>query len=862
MIRRYSLSLCALAFLSSYFCFAQPAGLKIGSKSSWIKQFDYDASARPASSEAASSFFLLYDEQENCLAQEDYHHYAYTILTSEGIQAMSDLSVTFDPAYQQIIFHEVKIRRGDQVIDQLSKNINVIQREQSMDRYLYDGSKTAVINLRDIRVGDIIEYSFTRKGSNPVHEGHVARTFTFDVYESVDRYFKRIVLPTSRNFTFKNLGTHSVEPEITRTDKATDYSWTFTKLKATSYDNNTPSWFFNVKGVMISDFGSWKEVGDWARKLFKISDADRKRIHEVASTFGEKADDQYILNVIRFVQDEVRYLGFETGINSHKPHPPLQVYEQRFGDCKDKSLLLTSLLNARGIESYPMLVNTSWKHAIDEQLPAGNIFDHCVVQIIWQGKEIYIDPTISNQGGTLDTYFFPSYMRGLVVDNDITALTELPESAKPSTSEMQTIEALTIGGEATLEVRTMYTGSNADNQRGEFARTPLESIQKDYRAYYANLYPDIAQWEDLTFTDNRESNVFTVVEKYKIPTFWKPFPDEEGKIYCSTQPQSISHYFDIPKNIQQRTSPYYLTYPVDFTHTITVKLPEKWTITPVDKVIENDFYQYEYSMKADGNEVTRLTHYMTKKDHVPVEELSSFVTDHAAMYDNLVSELTYDKNIAAASDNTWAGISLTIISLLAGGVLVFFLYNRYDPAPARYMTHGTPIGGWLILIGIGVVFTPFRLLYDFSTTSDLLTGSGWLTMLAAKQYALAAFVIFTQVYNLVFLLLSVLIIVLFFQRRSSFPRLIMIQLASNAALLLIDSIVLNVAGDNPSPSDYDQAVRPIISALIWVPYLHLSHRVKETFVIRGPLHDDEDDLHHKNELVYKHENPPAVTNYQ
>jgi transglutaminase-like putative cysteine protease len=86
----------------------------------------------------------------------------------------------------------------------------------------------------------------------------------------------------------------------------------------------------------------------------------------IASTFKAADDEEYILEAIRFVQDEVRYLGVETGINTHKPYPPSQILAQRFGDCKDKSLLLTTLLQARNIEAYPVLVNTSLKQSLDE----------------------------------------------------------------------------------------------------------------------------------------------------------------------------------------------------------------------------------------------------------------------------------------------------------------------------------------------------------------------------------------------------------------------------------------------------------------------------------------------------------------
>jgi hypothetical protein len=833
-MRPYSPSL-GIFFLLTFFsviCNAQPDGVLIGKKGNWITPVSYNAQSKPEGGEGSSYYYLLVDQQENTVTQEDYYHYAYVMLTTEGIQDMSDLSFDFDPAYQQLILHEVRIIRGSSIIDQLSKNIQVIQREQSMDRYLYDGSRTAIVNLRDIRVGDIVEYSFTRKGYNPVYEGHIVRTLFFDFYEAIDKFYKKVVLDGSRKFEMKTLG-KVLPAKVSHLKDQIQYEWSLGKMKAIESDPGTPVWHNNNNGVMFSDFHTWQDVGDWARNLFKISDEEMNKIkNEVAGNFSDKSDEAYILSVIRFVQDEVRYLGFEGGVNSHKPYPPEQVYDQRFGDCKDKSLLLASLLQGRGIEAYPMLVNTTLKHTLDERLPSADVFDHCVVQITFNGDKVYIDPTISSQGGTLKNIYFPDYRRGLVVDDDISGLDELPRPKSPTTTEIQNFEMFSIGGEATLTVRTSYSGSDADDQRSLFASTPLETIKKNYRDFYANLYPDITSWENPTFTDDRIGNIFILEEKYKIPTLWKPLEGQEGTVYSIFQPLSITHYFDVAKNIQQRTSPYYLSYPVDVYHTTHIKLPEKWTFEPIDKIVENDFYQYEYAVKESGDEITRMTHYKTKSDHIPAENVGDFVEDHTRMYNELVYQLTYNKN-DAAQQPIWPGIIVTVLLVVGGAYMIFVLYHRYDPAPERSMVHGSPIGGWLVLFAIGVSIAPLRLLYDFVMQPSLLAGNAWMACLGSKQYGLFSYLLFAHVYNVFKLLFSGLLITLFFQRRSSFPLLMTIQMASGFAMTVADEFISQAISAGGTAANLKEIGRALLSVVIWIPYLHMSERVKETFVVRA-----------------------------
>ena len=127
-------------------------------------------------------------------------------------------------------------------------------------------------------------------------------------------------------------------PAITQEANLVHYTWTMDKIDATQYDTNTPAWYNSSKVFMISDFDSWQAVGQWGQGLFRTSDSDAETIkREVAPSFEAVDEADYVLKVIRFVQDEVRYLRMEMGEGSHRPNNPNKVFAQRFGDCKDKS---------------------------------------------------------------------------------------------------------------------------------------------------------------------------------------------------------------------------------------------------------------------------------------------------------------------------------------------------------------------------------------------------------------------------------------------------------------------------------------------------------------------------------------------
>jgi Domain of Unknown Function with PDB structure (DUF3857)/Protein of unknown function (DUF2569) len=820
-----------LVLLISVFCYSitlcQSSIVKIGSKKAWIENVDFDKNTNPPTGQESSYYYLLLDEQENTSSQESFVHYAYKMLTSEGLQQMSDLSVDFDPSYEQVTFHSILIHRNGTTISKLPKAIRTIQREQSMDRYLYDESQTAIINLTDVRVGDIIEYSYTRKGYNPVYDGHISRRMTFNYSIAFEKGFQRLIVPITRNLFFRNLNTE-IQYHKEEKNGLIYYTWTSQKVNALLTDNYEPDWYNPYAYVYVSSFKNWAEVAAWANKRYTISDQDKVTVlKEIVPHFKTTSQEEYVLQAIRFVQDEVRYLGFESGLNSHKPHSPIQVYNQRFGDCKDKSLLLTTMLNAKGIEAYPLLVNTIYRDKLSYQLPLTNSFNHCVVQLILNDKVYYIDPTIGSQGGDLNHYYFPLYGKGLVVSAATTDLIDLPKSETPTISEVQTFNVDSVGGAGMLMMETVYTGYEADAQRSYYSNNNLESIQKNYLTFYGNTYPDIEKKELLQIEDDRQANIFKVKESYTIPSFWKKDEKEEGKIYCDFYNQTLQTYFNVSKSAQ-RTSPYRLTYPLNYSHEIHVNLPEDWSVTLDHTTIERDFYYYDYEVKYDNRRFSRLTTYKTKKESVPVDAFSQFVADHEKMLANLGYSLTYSKKQEQAQDSVLPGIILTIITFVLGIGFMIWLYKKYDPRPDYQGIQETPIGGWLVLVAIGLSITPVQLIYSFVMENYILDGRGWMSMWYAKNYGSFLFLVLEHIYNVVYLLFSVLVAILFFQKRSSVPVLISFFYGGSCLVNILDSWFIYTI--DPNQVDTKEMIRGIIMAAIWIPYFHLSTRVKETFV--------------------------------
>ena len=818
--------------------FSQPV---IAPRPSWVAINDFPRlSDQEISSQSGSSYYLLIDHQTHMGSETSYFHTVVKILNSEGVQQRSDINLGYDPSYQTLNLHQLVIHRGDETINKLGKDpIRTFQRETNLERNMYDGSLTASINLSDVRIGDIIEYSFSRRGQHPGYDGHNFGAFQLDSSIPIELFMVRLLVPDGRKIAFKYTNSE-IEPDVTRKAGLTTYQWKREKLKAMRYDNNVPIWYLAHTLIEYTDYKKWREVVEWALPLFEVTQPERERLRVLAREVIPFSDAPLdILKVIRFVQDDIRYLGLEHGMSAYLPHPPTQVWEQRYGDCKDKSLLLSALLRELGIEAYPMLVNSATLRSAEEYVIAPGVFDHCVVSFSYDDQQCFVDPAVSYQGGDLEHLFFSNYKFGLIISPHSYDLTPLPE---PEAGRTVVTEHFTLddAGGGTLSVNTEYRGYQADKQRSYFASNDLGIIQNRYLTYYATMYPEIEVITDISYRDDQRDtdNVIVVEESYRINNIWVQDEADTGSSHVKFYPLQLENLvlWDSSPN---RTMPYYVGR-VDFRHEFIIDLPELWPVTPEELTITGDGFEYWEGIYALGKQIKIVRDYQRTKNFIEAAAVTEFVTKHDRIRSNLSYYLINNPVVAEANvEVSW--VMLTIALACAVGALLGAgkIYSTYDPEPKiEGLEPGVGprgIRGWLVLPAISLVLAPFRFAADLPDYVACLDSE----VLSAFGLAFSALLGFEVVFNVAFMVFWGLLTFSFFKRRSSVPVLYVSYITIFVFFTTVDAILVEqlvpdvLAGPDTELSPAD-IIYPLFVAAIWIPYFLRSERVKRTFVERRP----------------------------
>ncbi len=107
---------------------------------------------------------------------------------------------------------------------------------------------------------------------------------------------------------------------------------------------------------------------------------------------GKRDRDAIVGRLVARLGADVKYTGIEFGEASIIPRTPAEVFERRYGDCKDKALLLTALLRAAGIPAEVALLDSGFGPDVDPDVPGFGGFDHAIVYVPG-GKPLWIDAT-------------------------------------------------------------------------------------------------------------------------------------------------------------------------------------------------------------------------------------------------------------------------------------------------------------------------------------------------------------------------------------------------------------------------------------------------------------------------------------
>jgi hypothetical protein len=668
------------------------ASYRIVPSPTWVLKVDFEKCKFSKDAISDGTCRLLSDVQQKAdkKTHHSFFHYADEAMNQTGVEAESAVEIDFYPSFESLDLHFVRVWRGGRSIDRIVReNITELRRETGLETGMMDGAVTLHLIIDDIRPGDIVEYAFTVKGTNPIFKGSFFDMQWLAWTAPIQKLSIRLTTPWDFYLRYRTLLIDIPVRESLANNDMKEFKILREMIPTVIPEEDIPVWYTPVPSVQFSSDETWSDVVEWGRPLYKIPpkksrllEQEIDRIAAISQDPAERAD-----AALTFVQDEVRYLGIEIGESTHLPSDPSKVMERRFGDCKDKALLLVTILSCLGIEAYPALVNLDLLEYVDQMLPSAAAFNHVIVAIKLKEKLFFVDPTQRSSPGSLLTLIPPDYGKVLILKEGENALSTLPRRTVSAPIKLINERFDLSGGPrkpVDLIVTSIYLDEEADILRALIEQQSLRDLEDAFKKAFQTDYPKLESASPISIDAALDKNQITVTEKYRIRDFWsaRDLKTFEGRIF----PRELHDLIATPQD-RDRKMPLAVDYPIFIEQTTDVVLPSNVLVqqTAIEK--SDDAFSYHYNVRRQKSGCRISIGYQTKKDHVPAEHAA----DHQRKRDDIsrrmgvsfqiapirpVAEVPVDASAILKNYYFWLMIAATVLAAFVA-ILAVKLVRRH-----------------------------------------------------------------------------------------------------------------------------------------------------------------------------------------
>ena len=344
----------------------------------------------------------------------------YIILLDEGrtdIRADSSYTTTVHMKYK-ILKEDAIYSLGEKKIPYLSEteSVDIIKalvikpngkkvrakKVQDISPYsgyaMYTDLKTKIITMRDLAVGDILELEYRTDAKHSRMPGEVWGGFSFYGYVPIEISRFTLTAPAAAEI---NIKAENLDPDITPVITHSDdgslkiYTWERKDCAKIEPERMMPAEEDLFPYLTYSTVDNWQDIASRFWEIFKDKIEPTPEIIEEAKriTSSSESTKDKINDLLGYFQDNIRYVSMSFGLNAFEPHPAHEVLENKYGDCKDQTVLLIAMLKSLGIDAYPALVRYGENvYPIDRVAPAPGEFSHVIVYARVDGEDLWLDP--------------------------------------------------------------------------------------------------------------------------------------------------------------------------------------------------------------------------------------------------------------------------------------------------------------------------------------------------------------------------------------------------------------------------------------------------------------------------------------
>ena len=311
------------------------------------------------------------------------------------------ISIPYTRGNDDITIHHARTLTSDgRVVDLDQRSIvKNIPPPSAVEAGLFVDARLMHFSMPEMSDDCIIDYAYSSNNRGHLMQGEFWHQVYFQTSVPVQRYRFTIHAPKKKTVYYQVTSPQTLgsEPTITETRYTRTYTFELRDVPPLREEAFMPAIEDLAYSINITSLDSWDKLMRWYGTLIREQDYVTPEIEQKTKALlrGAWSRREKIKRLYEYVATNIDYVGIELGIWAIKPHSAPEIFKEGYGDCKDKTTLLSTMLSAVGIQSYPVLISAGESSRVVREIPSLSYFNHMILAVEENGDGglIWLDAT-------------------------------------------------------------------------------------------------------------------------------------------------------------------------------------------------------------------------------------------------------------------------------------------------------------------------------------------------------------------------------------------------------------------------------------------------------------------------------------
>lgn len=486
-------------------------------------------------------------------SSEETRHIIMLINEQEGIH-QTDFKIYYNSSYEKPKLISGRVIKPDGSITKMGKKSARSEGcLEAINMELYSDIMVYILTLPGLGKGAIVEVVYEIARSHYPIKGEFWRELYIQKDNALWCWKYIIKVPKSKNIEFAALNFDG-ECEEKIHNKMQEFIYSGGPHNAIIPEILMPPPAFQIPRIAFSTLESYAEFGNWYWSQIEQKIKSNKNMMMMVAALTYKTEDKVkqMNDICYFVSSMIRYIALEFKETTYIPTSAAEVFECKYGDCKDKATLLISLLKIIDVEAYFVLISGIDRGQEIRDVPVFDQFSHAIVYI--PEYDIWVDPTFPY--AKINELPFQYQNRNAFVISDSVCQWFSTPIAEPHQNKTCNDIKIDIDdeGNAEIVIRETFTGLMATLIRTGYHALPENYRETMFKSAVAAQFPNVTD-VSVTFF-----GIDSITQELSCSTYVysENFAKKSGDLLIFDMPFDNNVFFDPTISLDERESPIYL----------------------------------------------------------------------------------------------------------------------------------------------------------------------------------------------------------------------------------------------------------------------------------------------------------------